>query len=129
MARSCPNRLVWLLVAVLIGAKALVPSGWMPVAAADGVRIALCTGQGPVIATIDASGHVHKYGQKDGAPQAPARETCPFATLALTTPLPASPVLAPAAPVRPAPVHLAQPRSLAPAHAPRPPARGPPLFA
>ena len=41
------------LLALLLATRALVPTGWMPVADAGGVHITLCTGQGMVGATLN----------------------------------------------------------------------------
>ena len=128
MTRRLPLRatLLWMLIALMIGVKALVPSGWMPVAGQDGVRIALCTGSGPVVAIIGSDGTVHKDSGDHDVP----RETCPYGMLASAAALPDLPALAqPLAPETPVqPALIAQ--SVAPyPHGPRPPTRGPPALA
>ena len=118
--------LFWLLAAALLAVKALVPSGWMPVASEGGIRIALCTGAGTTMARLDPQGRLHR----DGAPESPVREACPYATAATpfvlaSPPTLAEPVVLPAIPDAPALVAalIAARRAL------RPPARGPPAFA
>jgi len=113
---------LWL-VALAFAVKLLVAPGMMPVVDAGGLRITICTGSGPVAATLDLDG---KKGK-----QAPmAQEACPFATLAWS-------VLATVAPYLPVPplVHFVAPIALPslPARAPPvalpPPATGPPSLA
>ncbi len=117
---------LWLLVACLLAVRALVPSGWMPVAEDDGIRIALCTGQGTVMARLDDQGRLHRDGAPDNAP----RETCPYATVTAPFDVPAGPVIAAASA---APVLVNRPSLTAALIAARkslrPPARGPPAFA
>lgn len=117
---------LWLFIALLLGGKALVPSGWMPVVKDGGVRIALCTGAGPVMATLDADGTVHKDGSGHDAP----REQCPFATLVLPFDVPS--IAALAAPLAPAALPVAplrETRFFPSARGLRPPAIGPPILA
>lgn len=125
-SRRLSGPFLWLFIAVLLGAKALVPTGWMPVADAGGVRIQLCTAQGAIVATVDAEGRVHKDGQTPDTP----RETCPFGILAGAADLPSLPAIADA----PQPVAALQPELpvlvfAAWPHGPRPPTRGPPPLA
>jgi hypothetical protein len=114
------------LLVALLATRALVPTGWMPVAGADGVRITLCTGQGLVVATLDADGDILPMDPSEDAP----RETCPFATFAHSADLPPMPLVA-AAPIEHAapPLPAAAPLLAATLHAPRPPTRGPPTHA
>jgi hypothetical protein len=123
---STHRPILWFVLIALLATRAALPTGWMPVAGEDGVRITLCTGQGMVAATIDADGKVHKSEPgKDGP-----RETCPYATLAHSADLPTLPVLA-APPVLNAetPQAATPPQLVATLHAPRPPTRGPPALA
>lgn len=126
-ARRRPLPILWLLAAALLAVKALVPTGWMPVVAGDGgIRIALCTSQGTVLATLDADGTVHR----DGAPESGNRDTCPFATVAAAFDLAAPPAMPPAfaaSPFSARPLPVAA--MVAARRALRPPARGPPAFA
>lgn len=120
------NPVLWFVLIALLATRATLPTGWMPVAEADGVRITLCTGQGMIVATLDAQGRIHKgEPAKDGP-----RETCPFATLAHNADLPTLPTLA-APPVFHAepPRPTTPPQLVATLHAPRPPTRGPPALA
>ena len=118
--------LFWLLAAALLAVKAFVPSGWMPVASEGGVRIALCTGAGTTMATLDPQGRLHR----DGAPESPVQEACPYATAATPFVLASPPMLA-AAPLLVAMAEPAAPVAalIAARRALRPPARGPPAFA
>ena len=126
----CHTRLasltVLLLLAAALAARALVPTGWMPVADQGGVRILLCSGQGPVTKMISLGGQQPDHGQD----QTPPNDTCPFALLAQPFDmadhgiLPVAPVIGTELPVAAlAAVRLVVWRSL------RPPARGPPAFA
>lgn len=122
-------RLLLLVVAALV-ARALVPAGWMPVASAGGVRLALCHGDGPAAAAM-AMPMRHGHGSMplehhQGAPDHP----CAFAgaVAALGGDWPAAPLPSPRPHARPAPARLlvAIGQGLA---APPPPPTGPPAFA
>ena len=118
-----PAPFLWLLVAALFCAKALVPAGWMPVADAGGVRIELCTAQGAITATLDVQGRLHKVDDTAGQ----ARDACPFGVLAVAAYIPAPPVLAQTLP--PMALGVAPLAALAIAPLPqglRPPGQGPP---
>lgn len=120
------NPVLWFVLIALLATRATLPTGWMPVAGADGVRITLCTGQGLVTATLDAEGKIHHGEPADEAP----RDTCPYGTLAFGVDLPALPALA-AAPIFETEQRVATtaPQLVATLHAPRPPTRGPPTLA
>lgn len=113
------------LLAVALFVRALVPTGWMPVATADGVRFELCAGQAmPPQAGMH---HGHKEGGKPALPDHP----CAFAGLGLAADTAPSPVVLPIPgfappPAAPRPLAVAVGRGLA---APPPPATGPPAFA
>ncbi len=126
----------WLLVvfACAMLVRALIPTGWMPVADAQGFRIVLCSGTGPAMPMAKAPmdhampGMDHKKSSDhhDQGPEHP----CVFAGV---TPAIAAPTLAaPLPPVRiratPAPARalVAIGHGLA---APPPPQTGPPTFA
>jgi hypothetical protein len=118
--------LFWLLAAAALLLRAGLPSGWMPQAAEGGIRIALCTGDSTVMATLGADGKVHKDAP---APDAP-RDPCPFGLTLAAAEVPTAPLFAavPPAPQAAPPMALAEAekrirRSI------RPPARGPPAFA
>lgn len=115
------------LVAAAFAMKLLVPTGFMPVLSADGIRLALCNGANPpAIAAMPAM-----PGHPDGEhhPGNDATTPCPFAMLSIPSLAGADPIqlvlaiafgmvlLFRAAPLRPyrRPTHL------------RPPLRGPPL--
>jgi hypothetical protein len=55
--RSSHLGLCWLAVVSALFLRALVPSGWMPVASGDGIRIMICSGHGPVEITQPHSSH------------------------------------------------------------------------
>jgi hypothetical protein len=114
------------LLALLLAMRALVPSGWMPVADAGGVHITLCTGQGMVDAVLGPDGKLKKSGAGDQAHHDP----CPYGTLGHAADLPALPQLA-AAPVPQPEIRAALPveQIVGILHAPRPPTRGPPALA
>ena len=113
---------LWL-VALAFAVKLLVAPGMMPVVDAGGLRITICTGNGPVAATLDLDG-------KKGKQSPMAQEACPFATLAWSALATVAPYLA-----VPPLVHFVAPIALPslPARAPPvalpPPATGPPAFA
>lgn len=113
---------LWL-VALAFAVKLLAAPGMMPVVDAGGIHITICTGSGPVAATLDLDG---KKGK-----QAPiAQEACPFATLAwgvlaATVPYFAAPSFIGFV----APAVLPSLPARAPPAALPPPATGPPSFA
>lgn len=111
------------LVALAFATKLLVAPGMMPVVDAGGIRITICTGNGPVAAMLDLDG---KKGK-----QAPmAQEACAFSALAWSVLAAAVPHLAvpPLAPFV-APIALPSLPARAPPVALPPPATGPPAFA
>lgn len=117
-------RLLTLLVAALV-VRALVPTGWMPVATAEGVRLEQCAGQAPQ----PMAGMHHDH--RDGGKQMPVDHPCAFAGLGLAVDTAPPPPVLPvkpgaAAPVAPPALAVAVGRGLA---APPPPATGPPAFA
>lgn len=118
--------LIALLAAIL--PRVLVPSGWMPVAGVDGVRIEICTGSGATTMIMDRGGGLHREGE---APAPRPRDPCPFGigmAPALDLPAVAALPLASAALARPAAPILFAARLVAWRNL-RPPARGPPAFA
>lgn len=114
-----------LLLAVALLARAALPAGWMPIAQDGGVRIAICTGQGAVMAVLGPDGKIHP-----DAPEAP-RNPCPFGmaggepfALPTVQPLLVAPLRLEQAPSPAlAAIELTIRRSLLP------PARAPPAFA
>ncbi|WP_232476273.1 hypothetical protein [Flavisphingomonas formosensis] len=111
--------------------RMLVPQGWMPVDTADGLRITICTGAGPVQIELPrqsaaSDGTHHRTGdQGHGAAEMP----CAFSGLALALDTPSLPgFVAPIVTLLPwlagAPGFVTIGRGLA---APPPPATGPPL--
>lgn len=121
------SRLAVLVCAATLMLRVLVPAGWMPGMAADGmIRIELCSGAGTVTAWMDRDGRVH--GEKPGGTASGMDQPCAFSGLALpftggepgvtlrVPPLPSQPLLLPA-------LALAVGRGLA---APPPPPTGPP---
>src|SRR5690606_12709368 len=117
---------VMMLLAAALIMRAVLPSGWMPVAGQDGVRILLCSGQGPVATTLPLAGKRGGNGQD----QDTAKDVCPFATVLQPFDLAGEPVPEIAQAMPPAltgaalaEVRLVIWRSL------RPPARGPPALA
>ncbi|MBW7945631.1 MAG: hypothetical protein H3C60_04140 [Sphingomonadaceae bacterium] len=73
---------------LVLFARILVPSGYMPVATADGVVVTLCTGNGPVEVLLDLEGG-HVPTKHDSGMDAP----CAFAGMGAGA-LAAAPVLA-----------------------------------
>ena len=113
------------MLALALVVRALVPTGWMPVATDQGIRFELCAGQ----AMPPAAGmhHRHKGESQQTAPD----HVCAFAGLGLAADTAPPPVMLALAP---APVPVAAPRALTVAigrglAAPPPPATGPPAFA
>ncbi|MFM5908375.1 MAG: hypothetical protein ACKOPO_12455 [Novosphingobium sp.] len=126
--RQFPAILRFLAVAALI-VRAMVPSGWMPVADADGIRIAICSGSGPMEMVIDRNGGLHEGSPP--ADRAAPRDPCPFGLAsAMAADVPA-PMALPAPPIA-LPEEHARAVSFAArpfARAVKPPARGPPATA
>lgn len=135
------RRWLLLLFACAMLVRALIPTGWMPIADAQGFRIVLCSGTGPAIpaakATIpsvnapmgDAMAGMHHEKSSDRHSQGP-EHPCVFAgvTPAMDTPTLAAPL--PPVRIRAAPALV---RALVTiGHglaAPPPPQTGPPTFA
>ncbi len=132
-----PHAIRFLIVAALL-VRAAVPTGWMPVAAQDGLRLMLCNGDGPVEIAMDTGADEHAHhghhgsgpDEKQGGDHT-GKEACPFG-LALGKSADIAPPLvtglpldstAPSIGPMPAAARLTAWRSL------RPPARGPPHFA
>lgn len=114
---------LWALVAVLLGVRALAPTGYMPAVSDDGIRLVVCSGT----STID-----WKLPQPESPRDDPSSDvSCPFvlAPFQAATPEP-TPLPAPASEVVPetrptGPPKTAKPRPFSPAT----PATGPPQFA
>jgi hypothetical protein len=124
MRRSQPILLFALV--ILVATRALVPSGWMPVADEHGIRLVLCSGQNMVVTDPNPHGAHQKGESHEDSP----REVCPYGTLAATADLPELPQIASAAVFGaeiPAPAHSQE--RVTTLHAPRPPPRGPPTLA
>lgn len=113
---------LWL-VALAFAVKLFVVSGMMPVVDAGGISVIICTGSGPVAATLDVDNKKNK--------QAPtAQEACPFAALAWgVLAATVSPLAAPSSVRFIAPIALPPLPARAPPAAFPPPATGPPSFA
>ena len=137
--RSLARRHRMLALAVLACAMALrllVPEGWMPVADAQGFRITLCTGIGPMDMTTAMPGMAMKHGamkpgKADQGQQPMQEHACTFAHLGLAFAGPLLPALTLPPPARAEafsarPLAIAIGRGLA---APPPPATGPPALA
>jgi hypothetical protein len=121
-------RALWLLAAVVLLLRAAVPAGWMPQAEGGELRVALCSGSGPIELILGADGTYHRE-----APAQPVRhDPCPFGlataqALDLPTALAIEPPL-----YAQAPDLLPQARYTVPPRvhrALRPPSRGPPALA
>jgi hypothetical protein len=136
------RRCLLLVFACAMLVRALIPTGWMPIADAQGFRIVPCSGTGPMrapLAAADASvDHVmadmhHATGVDDRSPEhhnPGADHPCAFASVTpaleapvLAAPLPLVPVRAMPAPTR---MLVGVGHGLA---APPPPPTGPPTFA
>ena len=135
--------LVMLLAAALL-TRAGMPTGWMPMAGADGaVRIMLCDGYGPVelaqpAGKTDPHAHHHMAQGHDGGDHSlhhgghgkdVPRDPCPFGVaLSGATDLPGVPVeVAPEAIGAPLEMPALVAARLVAWRTARPPARGPPL--
>ena len=118
--RLYPRR-IWALLALALFMRALVPSGWMPVAHAGTLQIAICSGSGAAMTLVEVD--------RSTSPETP-RDPCPFA-LGAGQPgdLPAVPAIA-AVPNWPDSRLFAQPAAakLLAWRSIRPPARGPPVL-
>ena len=119
--------ILWLALVAAVLLRAAMPSGWMPVAQDDSIRVLLCSGSGPVEIVVPIKRDSEPANGDHGA--AP-NDPCPFGlALAKAMDLP-GPVPEMALPIaekpldgeRLAAVRLAILRSL------RPPARGPPTL-
>lgn len=122
------QRALWLFAALILLLRAAIPAGWMPQADAGGIRIALCSGSGPIELTLEPDGTYHR----DAPAQPASHDPCPFG-LASAQPLdlPSAVALEPpsyAAGPEPASQARTAPNPR-PHRALRPPVRGPPLFA
>lgn len=118
--------------ACALALRILIAPGMMPVADAGGVRVTLCTGEGPVQVTVDRDGNAHRGdpGQDDPRQDKAIHQACAFSSLSAASLLSDGPAYAAAEPI--APIAPAARPSL-PARAPParvlPPATGPPLLA
>jgi len=131
-------RLMVVLLALTMAMRVIVPSGFMPVADGDMIRVALCSGAGGQTVWLDKAGQVHKDAGDPAGKGQPGdqhgdqheQQPCGFGALALGSALPL--VVAAALPPLPAEGPLfglgfaaTIGRGLA---APPPPATGPPLL-
>ena len=115
-----------LLIALALLIRALVPTGWMPVAGPDGMHLTLCPGQGAMAHSMPGmkGGADHRGGALPDHP-------CAFAGLGLAADTAPPPLIlpnraTPAVEPRRDQATVAVGRGLA---APPPPATGPPAFA
>ena len=118
--------LFWLLAAAAILLRGAIPAGWMPVAADGGLRIAICSGDGPAMAVLGQDGKLHREAPAETGP----RDPCPFAVGLAAADLPPPPAFAiamPAPAAAPSPAMAANEESIR--RSLRPPARGPPALA
>lgn len=105
------------LIALAIALRVLIAPGFMPVFAADGITVSLCTAQGAVEVELPGK-----------APAQKAHDPCPWGALAAPPLTPEAPLLV-AIPFTVATVAASLPAALRPhigAPAPPPPATGPP---
>jgi hypothetical protein len=135
MSFRAPPRL--LMAAILLAAhfmRIAVPQGWMPMQTADGWRITLCSGSGPMEMAPQMAMpvmHAMPQGHDHRPDHGTAEHPCAFSALAMALAEPVAPTLDVPAPLpvaRPAGIALAVTigRGLA---APPPPATGPPAAA
>ncbi|MEG3146479.1 DUF2946 family protein [Sphingomonas sp. RT2P30] len=75
-------RLAWLMVTLALAMKVLVPAGFMPVFGAKGVAIVICSGSGPMTATMAMPGMATPGGDHD----APGKHEAPCAFAGLAAP-------------------------------------------
>ena len=131
--RGIPQIVSLALIACALVLRIVVPQGWMPERTADGWRITICTGTGPMQMDMPAA----MAAAMKGAHHAPADRDhtttdhpCAFAGFAAALSEPALPAVILPKPVVVAwltgsAIHVAIGRGLA---APPPPATGPPLI-
>jgi hypothetical protein len=125
-------RLLLVLFACAMLARALVPSGWMPVATAQGLRIVPCSGTGPMIARPSPMAHAMPgmHHEDAGHGTTAVDHPCAFAGVTPGVDSPALAIAPPPAFTRavPSPTRtlVSVGRGLA---APPPPQTGPPAFA
>jgi hypothetical protein len=126
MARSHLLAKPWLavlLLAVALMARAMVPTGFMPVVAGGSIALELCPGTQPAVAgPMHGRMHHDHHGGKGEMP-------CPFGALTLAAGAGAGPVLAQAAPpfILPAGVTISATPPARAVSRLRPPPRAPPF--
>lgn len=117
--------LAFVLVACVLFAKIVIPSGFMPVATSHGMVIQICTGMGPATMTMTIPGVPAPHDDhKDGKSESP----CPFAGLNAPTLSGADPFLLALAVlfVMALGLRAIRPLALSSTDYLRPPLRGPP---
>lgn len=119
--------ILWLALVAAVLLRAALPSGWMPVAQDDGIRVLLCSGSGPVEIVVPVKRAAEPSNGDHGAVP---NEPCPYGlALAKVMDMPAAApeVAMPHAGKALDGERLAAAR-LAILHNLRPPARGPPTL-
>jgi hypothetical protein len=126
--RDLPRAVILAVLALALLARLAVPAGWMPVTDADGTRLTICTGMGPLDAPQHAMPGMPGHHLPGDHKQDDGDHVCPFAGAALALAEPTLPGLdlLPLALNGPVPllrIAVSVGRGLA---APPPPATGPP---
>jgi hypothetical protein len=130
MSSICDSKRSWLfvLIALTLAVRMIVPTGWMPSVVAGKATITLCTGTGMVDAWVDADGKIHKENPaKKGAGDQP----CAFAALGVAAKASTFDVASLALPLTSQPLHNNRATSVAIGlglAAPPPPSTAPPAL-
>ncbi|GAA0336000.1 hypothetical protein GCM10009087_53060 [Sphingomonas oligophenolica] len=122
------KRLAFVLVACVLFAKVMIPSGFMPAATSHGIVIQICTGMGPAALTMTIPGLPAPHdGHKGGKAESP----CAFAGLNAPSLAGADPFLLAIAVlfVMAMGMRAVRPQALSSTDHLRPPLRGPPARA
>lgn len=130
--RTMPRPVVLAIIACALVMRMLVPQGWMPVHAANGWTITICTGAGPMKMTMADGARVSKSAHQGSDSGYPGKgdHSCAFSSFSLALDVPPPPAVALPAPIAEIwragiALAIAVGRGLA---APPPPSTGPPIL-